>query len=31
MNGNAQWDGTGVERIGFFGLPGDVPVVGRWN
>jgi hypothetical protein len=30
LNGNGQWDGCGVERCGNFGLPGDMPVVGKW-
>jgi uncharacterized repeat protein (TIGR01451 family) len=31
MNGNTQWDGLGIDRIGYFGFPGDTIVVGDWD
>src|SRR5262249_5361177 len=31
MNGNFQWDGYGIDRDTWFGLPGDIPVVGDWD
>ena len=31
LNGNGKWDGPDVDRLGHFGLPGDIPVVGDWD
>ena len=30
-NGNNQWDATDAAHVFFFGLPGDLPVMGDWN
>ncbi|MBI2182716.1 MAG: hypothetical protein HYU31_18090 [Deltaproteobacteria bacterium] len=30
LNGNGQWDGCEVDGCMSFGLPGDIPVVGKW-
>ena len=30
FNGNLAWDGTGVDKLIFFGGPGYTPVVGKW-
>ena len=30
-NGNNQWDSTDAAHLVFFGLPGDLPVMGDWN
>jgi hypothetical protein len=31
LNGNGQWDGCGTDRCIYFGMNGDLPVVGDWN
>ena len=30
-NGNYVWDGTGVDKLIYFGGPGYMPMVGDWN
>ena len=30
-NGNYAWDGTGIDKLVFFGGPGYTPMVGDWN
>jgi hypothetical protein len=30
-NGNGVWDGSGVDKLIYFGGPGYMPVVGDWN
>jgi hypothetical protein len=31
MNGNGTWDGSTIDKYGYFGLAGGTPVVGDWN
>jgi len=30
LNGNGAWD-PGIDQFGFFGQPGDIPIVGDWT
>jgi hypothetical protein len=31
LNGNAQWEGCTTDACRYFGMNGDLPVVGDWN
>jgi len=30
-NGNGLWDGVAVDKLGYFGITGFTPVVGKWH